>query len=155
MVLLLLAIPVLSLRMGFGDTGNLKTDQTPRRAYDLLAEGFGPGFNGPIIVTVAGPDAQDPAALASFTDTLRDTPGRRGDDGRDPGGRRPRAGPGVRRQRAAGRGDREPRAPPPRTTSFPQSVIDAKVGGFNAASVDFAEYLERPAAVPHRRGARS
>ena len=53
-VLLVLAVPLLSLRMGFGDTGNLNENQTPRRAYDLLAEGFGPGFNGPMILTVAG-----------------------------------------------------------------------------------------------------
>ena len=75
-MLLLLALPVLSLRMGFGDNGNLNENQTPRRAYDLLAEGFGPGFNGPIIVTVAGDTVQDPAhADAEFTQTLRDTKG--------------------------------------------------------------------------------
>ena len=47
----------------------------PRRAYDLLAEGFGPGFNGPIIVTVAGDAVQDPARSTTFTETLRDTDG--------------------------------------------------------------------------------
>ena len=44
--LLVLAIPLLSLRLGFGDYGNYPESQTVRRAYDLLAEGFGPGSNG-------------------------------------------------------------------------------------------------------------
>ncbi|GIU86567.1 MAG: hypothetical protein KatS3mg009_1082 [Acidimicrobiia bacterium] len=61
-VLVVLALPVLDLRLGFGDTGNYVEEQSPRRAYDLLAEGFGPGFNGPIIVTVSGDAAADPAA---------------------------------------------------------------------------------------------
>ena len=42
-LLLLLAIPLFSIRLGFGDYGNYPEDQTVRRAYDLLAEGFGPG----------------------------------------------------------------------------------------------------------------
>jgi putative drug exporter of the RND superfamily len=51
LVLLLLAAPVLSLRLGFSDEGNFSPETTTRRAYDLLAEGFGPGFNGPLVVT--------------------------------------------------------------------------------------------------------
>ena len=46
LVLAALALPLFSIRLGFGDTGNLKEEQTARRAYDLLAEGFGPGSNG-------------------------------------------------------------------------------------------------------------
>ena len=57
-ILLLLASPLLSLRLGFSDEGNFPEDTTTRRAYDLIAEGFGPGFNGPLLVT-AVPD--DPA----------------------------------------------------------------------------------------------
>jgi RND superfamily putative drug exporter len=139
-VLLLLAIPVLSLRMGFGDTGNLKEDQTPRRAYDMLADGFGPGFNGPIIVTVAGPDAQDPGALTSFTDTLRDTPGVAATTNAIP----------VADDLALVQVYADSAPQDAATASLvhhlrddvvPASGIDAKVGGFNAASVDFAEYL--------------
>jgi RND superfamily putative drug exporter len=48
--LLLLAVPVLSLRLGFSDEGNYPADTTTRKAYDLLARGFGPGFNGPLLV---------------------------------------------------------------------------------------------------------
>ena len=47
LVLLLMAAPVLSLHMGFSDEGNFPEDSTTRQAYDLLADGFGAGFNGP------------------------------------------------------------------------------------------------------------
>ena len=50
------AVPVLGLRLGFSDEGNFAEDTTTRQAYDLLAEGFGPGFNGPLLLVaeVAG-----------------------------------------------------------------------------------------------------
>src|SRR4051812_12844921 len=51
LILLILAIPFLSLRLGVADSGNDPTKFTTRRAYDLLAQGFGPGFNGPLLVT--------------------------------------------------------------------------------------------------------
>jgi len=51
-VMAALALPVLSLRLGATDQGNHKKDTTTRQAYDLLAEGFGPGFNGPIPIVV-------------------------------------------------------------------------------------------------------
>jgi RND superfamily putative drug exporter len=56
-ILLALAIPALSLRLGSADAGNDPTNQTTRRAYDLLSEGFGKGSNGPLLVTarVSGP----------------------------------------------------------------------------------------------------
>jgi RND superfamily putative drug exporter len=48
--LLLLAIPMFSIRLGVADQGNDPTSLTTRRAYDLLAKGFGPGSNGPILL---------------------------------------------------------------------------------------------------------
>ncbi len=48
-ILLFLAVPLLSMRLGFADEGNFPEESTTRQAYDLLAEGFGPGFNGPFI----------------------------------------------------------------------------------------------------------
>ena len=60
-VLLLLASPLLGLRLGFSDEGNYPEDTTTRKAYDLIVEGFGPGVNGPLLITVV-PD--DPAAAA-------------------------------------------------------------------------------------------
>ena len=64
-VLLVLAAPVLGLRLGFSDEGNFAEDTTTRKAYDLISEGFGPGANGPLLVvaTVTGPQQ-----LASFND---------------------------------------------------------------------------------------
>ena len=50
--LLALTAPVLSLRLGFPDEGTLPESRTERRAYDLLAEGFGPGFNGPLVIAI-------------------------------------------------------------------------------------------------------
>ncbi|MCX5005854.1 MMPL family transporter [Streptomyces sp. NBC_00638] len=55
-VMAILAIPVLSLRLGATDQGNDDATTTTRQAYDLLAEGFGPGFNGPLQVVVTGGD---------------------------------------------------------------------------------------------------
>jgi RND superfamily putative drug exporter len=54
-VLLALAAPVLSMRLGVSDEGNLPTSASARRAYDLLSAGFGPGFNGPFVVVADMP----------------------------------------------------------------------------------------------------
>ncbi|WP_443089343.1 MMPL family transporter [Yinghuangia sp. ASG 101] len=49
-----LMLPALDLRLGFADAGNDAPGKTSREAYDLLSEGFGPGFNGPLVVVVEG-----------------------------------------------------------------------------------------------------
>ena len=51
-VLGLLMAPVFSLRLGMTDNGSMPESVTTRRAYDLLADGFGPGFNGPLLLSV-------------------------------------------------------------------------------------------------------
>jgi putative drug exporter of the RND superfamily len=52
-VVVLIALPFFSMRLGISDQGNDPTSTTTRQAYDLLAQGFGPGFNGPLqLVTV-------------------------------------------------------------------------------------------------------
>jgi RND superfamily putative drug exporter len=55
-----LAIPAASLQLGMPDEGSFSEDLTQRRAYDLLAEGFGAGFNGPLLVVVDAADSADP-----------------------------------------------------------------------------------------------
>ena len=50
LVLVALALPLFSMRLAFTDAGNDPTSLTTRQAYDLLAQGFGPGFNGPLII---------------------------------------------------------------------------------------------------------
>ncbi|SEF18897.1 MMPL family transporter [Jiangella alba] len=64
-----LAAPALNLRLGFADAGNDPPDTTSRQAYDLLAAGFGPGVNGPLLITVDGGDdgAEGPARAATTT----------------------------------------------------------------------------------------
>jgi len=52
MLLLALAAPVLALRLGLPDQGSYPQARTERRAYDLVAEGFGPGATGPMVVAV-------------------------------------------------------------------------------------------------------
>jgi RND superfamily putative drug exporter len=54
-VLGVLALPLFGLRLGFSDEGNYPTNTTTRRAYDLLARGFGPGFNGPLLLVTTVP----------------------------------------------------------------------------------------------------
>jgi RND superfamily putative drug exporter len=51
-VLVVLALPLFSMRLAFTDAGNNATSLSSRRAYDLLANGFGPGSNGPLVVAV-------------------------------------------------------------------------------------------------------
>lgn len=63
LLLLAMAFPVLSLRLGFSDESNFADDTTTRRAYDLLVRGFGPGFNGPLLVTAEIMQPADRAAL--------------------------------------------------------------------------------------------
>ncbi len=74
-LLVLLAMPLTSIRLGFGDSGNLPTSTTVRRAYDMIAESFGPGFSGPLYITVQGEAAQSPGALQDFVAVIADTDG--------------------------------------------------------------------------------
>jgi putative drug exporter of the RND superfamily len=57
-----LATPVAAMRIGFSDDGNLAKESTLRKSYDLLADGFGPGFNGPVQVAVETDGSADDAA---------------------------------------------------------------------------------------------
>jgi putative drug exporter of the RND superfamily len=74
-VLLVLASPFAGLRLGFPDRGNDATDTTTRQAYDLVSKGFGPGANGPLLVTAPTDDEQDRDAMAALADRLRGEPG--------------------------------------------------------------------------------
>jgi RND superfamily putative drug exporter len=63
------AVPAASLQLGLPDDGSQPTSTTQRRAYDLLSEGFGPGFNGPLMVVV---DAKASDAPKTVFSTVRD-----------------------------------------------------------------------------------
>lgn len=80
----ILAIPAADLRLGLPDDSRAAPDSTQRRAYQLLADGFGPGFNGPLLVVVNGPVAAEvtgtirkldnvTAVTAPMFDTTRET----------------------------------------------------------------------------------
>ncbi len=75
LLLVILAAPVLSLRLGFSDEGNYPEETSTRQAYDLLAEGFGPGFNGPLLVTAEVEEPSDGAALQSLIGALEGADG--------------------------------------------------------------------------------
>jgi putative drug exporter of the RND superfamily len=74
-VLVLLAVPVASMRLGHADDGTLPTSMTSRQGYDLLSQGFGAGFNGPLQLVASLDRPGDVVALAKLADTLRHTPG--------------------------------------------------------------------------------
>jgi putative drug exporter of the RND superfamily len=74
-LMLALAAPALGLRLGLSDAGTDPTSHTTRQAYDLLAKGFGPGFNGPLIVAAALPRTGDTAAAGQLSQTLSRTRG--------------------------------------------------------------------------------
>jgi RND superfamily putative drug exporter len=76
-LLVLLAIPLFSLRLGFSDSSNDPTKLTTRQAYDALAEGFGPGFNGPLVIAATVPpgSASDRGVVDALDQKLRSQPG--------------------------------------------------------------------------------
>ncbi|WP_326999727.1 MMPL family transporter [Dactylosporangium sp. NBC_01737] len=69
-ILLGLAAPFLGVRFGFPDAGNNREATTTRQAYDLVAEGFGPGANGPLVLAVELPRAGDRTALDKLAAAL-------------------------------------------------------------------------------------
>ena len=66
-VIALMSIPTLGIRLGSSDAGNDKAETTTRKAYDLLADGFGPGSNGPLQLVA---EVQSPADTTAFTTML-------------------------------------------------------------------------------------
>ncbi len=138
-VLVTLAIPLFSIRLGFGDTGNQPKDTTERRAYDLIAEGFGPGSNGPLYLVSTDPTltadgaAEIDAALAAETNIATSTPGME-------------VGPGLWSWRVY------PETAPQdvatenlvnrlRDDTLPATGFKVDVGGFTAASIDMSAYF--------------
>jgi putative drug exporter of the RND superfamily len=73
--LIALTIPLFSIRLGLADAGNDPEELTTRRAYDLLSEGFGPGFNGPLILAAELSGPQDLEALGRVAGSVQSTQG--------------------------------------------------------------------------------
>jgi RND superfamily putative drug exporter len=74
-IMLVLAAPVLRLHLGSSDQGNDPANTTTRKAYDLLVEGFGPGFNGPLQLVAEVHSDADRQAFAGLVGPVNGTPG--------------------------------------------------------------------------------
>jgi putative drug exporter of the RND superfamily len=74
-LMLALAAPALGLRLASSDAGNDPAGETTRAAFELLARGFGPGFNGPLELAVALPHAHDTAVLSELQRVVGETRG--------------------------------------------------------------------------------
>ncbi|MFT7598677.1 MAG: RND superfamily putative drug exporter [Acidimicrobiales bacterium] len=73
LLLLAMSAPVLALQLGFPDEGTLPESRTERRAYDLVADGFGPGVNGPLVIAVD--ISRDSAVVAPLAAAIAADPG--------------------------------------------------------------------------------
>src|SRR4051812_41969767 len=69
-VLIALAVPALHMRLASSDASTYKKDDTSRVAYDLLKQGFGAGFNAPLLLAVELPSKGDTASLQKIGDAL-------------------------------------------------------------------------------------
>ncbi|HAY68243.1 MAG: MMPL family transporter [Acidimicrobiaceae bacterium] len=72
-LLLALTAPVLSLQLGFPDEGTLPDTRTERRGYDLVAESFGPGVNGPLVIAID--TSQDASQVQNLSTQVLADPG--------------------------------------------------------------------------------
>ena len=73
--LLALAAPFLDVRFGFPDAGNNREETSSRQAYDMLADGFGPGMNGPLLLVAELPAGSDASSLDGVAQAVSATPG--------------------------------------------------------------------------------
>jgi RND superfamily putative drug exporter len=74
-VIVTFVIPFFSLNLGSSDQGSDPASSTTRQAYDLLAQGFGPGFNGPLTIVGAIKNPNDKAAMETLDTSLNGKPG--------------------------------------------------------------------------------
>jgi RND superfamily putative drug exporter len=74
-LLLALAAPILGLRLAASDAGNDSASTTTHQAYELLSEGFGPGFNGPLVLAARLPTTGAARAAQEIATAIRVTPG--------------------------------------------------------------------------------
>ena len=138
----LLSAPMFSLRLGFSDNGNADESTDVRRAYDLISEGFGPGFNGPLNITVGGTTPSDPVAMKAFATEISKDAGIAA------------AVPVPLPSTEVGLVIAYPKTSPQdkatsdlvhrlRSDVIPATNVDAKVGGFTAGGIDFSDYLSQ------------
>ncbi|MDP2292048.1 MAG: MMPL family transporter [Actinomycetota bacterium] len=138
-LLILLALPLFGIRLGFGDEGNAPRDTTVRQAYDLVAAGFGPGSNGPLYLVTTDPassaataDAVD-AALAAESNIAFATPGSQIGESTWSWVVYPKTAP-----QDEATADLVHRL---RDDVLPTTGIQVNVGGWTAGGIDFATYI--------------
>ncbi|HUP75825.1 MAG TPA: MMPL family transporter [Acidimicrobiales bacterium] len=144
-VLIALAMPLFAIRLGFADNGNRERGDTTRDAYDLLAEGFGPGFNGPFLLAAELPKGTtDLAVLEELAAALQLTDGVAGvtapilnDEGTVAIMQLfPTTSPQHEATSDLVHSLRDVVIPP----VVEGTGVDVLVGGFTAAAVDYADY---------------
>jgi len=74
-IIITFIVPFFSLHLGSSDQGSDPAGSTTRQAYDLLAKGFGPGFNGPLTIVGAITNPNDKAAMENLDASLKGKPG--------------------------------------------------------------------------------
>ena len=133
-----LAAPALQMETGFPDAGDDPTSTTHRRAYDLLAEGFGPGFNAPLLLVAdlrrSGVDAQ---AIGALAERIAADPASPRSASRGP----PPPGTPWCCPRSLPRGRRDVRDPGARPWPAPANVA---VSGLTAMTDDLTQQLSTP-----------
>jgi RND superfamily putative drug exporter len=146
-VLLVLAVPVLNLRLGFSDESNFADDTTTKQAYDLIVEGFGEGSTGPIYLVAAVDGAGQLPALAEVNEAVAADPavesvlGPQPNDPADPTAVRwlvtPTGGPQDEETTQLVNRLRKDAIPPLERSSG----TDILVSGLVAANVDMSAYM--------------
>jgi putative drug exporter of the RND superfamily len=69
-IVVLVALPFFSIRLGSSDAGNDPLGTTTRTSYDMLAKGFGPGYNGPLQIVVVSHEGLEPAVISDLSSAL-------------------------------------------------------------------------------------
>ena len=144
-VLLALAVPALSLRLGSSDAGVDPDGTTTRKAYDLIAQGFGAGTNGSFLLVVELPRKGDAAAAGQVASAVEDDPDFTfvSTPALSPDGRvatitaYPRTGPQDERTTTTLEKVRDDVLPPVERSTG----ADVEVGGFTASNEDFSRVV--------------
>ncbi|HEX5946465.1 MAG TPA: MMPL family transporter [Acidimicrobiales bacterium] len=148
LALIVLAIPVLGLRLGQSDESNFADSTSTKQAYDLMVTGFGAGFNGPLLLAAELPDGVDVDSLGPITDALDADPATDfvaeavGNDESDPTAVQwfvvPTSGPQEEATTDLVRRLRDDVLPP-----LEEDLgVDVAVTGNVAVNIDFSNYLE-------------
>ncbi len=144
-LLLAMSVPVLGLRLGFGDESTFAEGTTTRDAYELLADGFGPGSNGPLLVVAEVDDPSQFAVAQQLVDALNGADGVARALGPIPSENQqafqifvvPETGPQDEATSTLVRELRNDVIP----AAVDGSGLDVKVTGAVASSIDFSDYL--------------